>query len=115
MKQRDVLRELEIVAFLALAVFAVALATGFPEWVLHPFLGTLPLRGAVIFALFAMVLGLLVFAVRRWQQAEDTEQEFCSVFENVPGGVFRSTPDGRFLMVNPALAEMLGYGSPAEL
>jgi PAS domain S-box-containing protein len=34
---------------------------------------------------------------------------------NAPVGVFTSTPDGRFLSANPAMAELFGYESPEEL
>ncbi len=30
-------------------------------------------------------------------------------------GIFQSTVDGKYLTVNPALARMYGYASPAEL
>ncbi|MGH7845642.1 MAG: PAS domain S-box protein [Candidatus Binatia bacterium] len=43
------------------------------------------------------------------------EEKYRSIFENATEGIFQSTPDGRFLTVNPALARMLGYDSPAEL
>jgi PAS domain S-box-containing protein len=43
------------------------------------------------------------------------EASYRSIFENALEGLYRSTPDGRFLEANPALARMLGYGSPAEL
>ncbi|MBI5396394.1 MAG: PAS domain S-box protein [Verrucomicrobia bacterium] len=45
----------------------------------------------------------------------DTTGNYRSIFENAVGGVFQSTPEGRYLAANPALAQMLGYGSPAEL
>jgi len=35
--------------------------------------------------------------------------------QQAPFGIFRATPDGTFLSVNPALALMLGYDSEAEL
>ena len=35
--------------------------------------------------------------------------------ERSPNGIFRSTPDGRLLTVNPALVRMLGYDSETEL
>jgi PAS domain S-box-containing protein len=38
-----------------------------------------------------------------------------SVYENAIEGIFRSTPEGRYLSANPALAQMLGYNSPEEL
>lgn len=37
------------------------------------------------------------------------------ILMNAPVGVFTSTPDGRFLSANPAMAELLGYASPEEL
>ncbi len=44
-----------------------------------------------------------------------SEAEFRGLFEHVPDGIYRSTPDGRILAANPALARMLGYASPDEL
>lgn len=38
-----------------------------------------------------------------------------SLFENAVGGIYRSTPDGHYLDVNPALARMYGYNRPDEL
>lgn len=43
------------------------------------------------------------------------EVKYRSIFENSVAGIFQATISGRFLSVNPALAKMLGYGSPAEL
>lgn len=45
----------------------------------------------------------------------ESENKFHSIFHNAPLGIFRSTPQGKFIEVNPALAEMLGYGSPKEV
>ncbi len=47
-------------------------------------------------------------------QALDLEQ-YREFFENAVIGMFRTTPDGRFLAANQALAEILGYQSPEEL
>jgi PAS domain S-box-containing protein len=44
-----------------------------------------------------------------------SEENYRSIVKNSPLGIYRSTPDGRFLMVNPALVEMLGYDSEEEL
>jgi PAS domain S-box-containing protein len=52
-------------------------------------------------------------------QAEEalrlSERSFRSVVEGAPYGIFRAGVDGRFLEVNSALQEMLGYRSPADL
>ncbi|WP_147819211.1 PAS domain-containing protein [Salidesulfovibrio onnuriiensis] len=44
-----------------------------------------------------------------------SEEKFHSIFENALEGIFQSTPEGRFLTANPAMASMLGYGSPQHL
>lgn len=43
------------------------------------------------------------------------EEKYRSIFENATEGIFQSTPDGRFLSANPAMAHILGYSSPDEL
>jgi PAS domain S-box-containing protein len=40
---------------------------------------------------------------------------FADIIHNAPIGIFRSTLEGRFLSVNPALARILRYDSPEEL
>src|SRR5574341_759088 len=45
----------------------------------------------------------------------EAEARYRGIFENAVEGIFQTTPDGHFLAINPALARMLGYGSPAEL
>src|SRR4051794_10862406 len=45
----------------------------------------------------------------------EAESKYRGLFENSVEGIFQSTPAGRYLNVNPALARMLGYESPAEL
>ncbi|MEW5815207.1 MAG: PAS domain S-box protein, partial [Spirochaetota bacterium] len=42
-------------------------------------------------------------------------ENYRSIVENAQEGIFQSTPEGRFLTVNPALARILGYDSPQEL
>ena len=43
------------------------------------------------------------------------EQNYQSIFENSMEGVFQSSPQGRYLSVNPAMARLYGYDSPAEM
>jgi|GEM_PF-1061238 len=44
-----------------------------------------------------------------------SEEKYRSIIENAVGGIFQSTPEGRYIAVNPALTRMLGYASPEEL
>ncbi len=43
------------------------------------------------------------------------EAKYRSIFENSVEGIYQSTPDGRYVTANPALARMFGYDSPGEL
>ncbi|HUT31112.1 MAG TPA: PAS domain S-box protein [Sedimentisphaerales bacterium] len=45
----------------------------------------------------------------------EAEERFRTIFENTVIGMYRTTPDGRILMANPALVRMLGYSSFEEL
>jgi diguanylate cyclase (GGDEF)-like protein/PAS domain S-box-containing protein len=45
----------------------------------------------------------------------DSEAKFRGLFESVMEGVYRTTRDGRLLVVNPAFVQMLGYASAEEL
>lgn len=98
-------------------------------------------RRAAMFVFFVGI-GLTIFAVRRWrdtarelvrrEQTERalaheletrrtieenlrrTEHELRSTFENSLEGIFRSTPEGRYIAANPAMAHIYGYASPEE-
>src|SRR2546426_600778 len=44
-----------------------------------------------------------------------SEATYSALVEQAPLGIYRSTPAGRFVSANAALARMLGYSSPAQL
>jgi PAS domain S-box-containing protein len=46
---------------------------------------------------------------------ERSEQKYREIFENATEGIFQTTPEGRYLSVNPAFAGMFGYASPEEM
>jgi PAS domain S-box-containing protein len=46
---------------------------------------------------------------------QETERKYRSMVEDAVIGIFQSTPQGRFLTVNPTMATMLGYESPQDL
>jgi PAS domain S-box-containing protein len=54
-------------------------------------------------------------ASRRLPQAKQEEALYRSFWEHAVEGIFRMTPEGHYLSANPALARILGYGSPEEL
>lgn len=64
------------------------------------------------------VIGTLLDITRRKQGEEllrKAEEQYRGIFENAIEGIFQTTPDGRFIVVNPALSRMLGYDSPDDL
>jgi two-component system cell cycle sensor histidine kinase/response regulator CckA len=50
-----------------------------------------------------------------FSRLQKAEENYRLIFENAVEGIFQSTPDGRFLTVNPALARILGYESTDEV
>lgn len=57
-----------------------------------------------------------ITARQRAERAQrQAEERFRSIFENAVEGIYQSTPDGRFISVNPAMARMFGYASPDEM
>jgi PAS domain S-box-containing protein len=54
---------------------------------------------------------------RRWAEKNlgNSEARYQSIFEHAVEGIYQSTPEGRFISVNPALARMYGYEGPDEL
>lgn len=49
--------------------------------------------------------------LRAEKERADIERRFKDIFENAVVGIYRTTPDGKILMANPALVKMLGYSS----
>ena len=74
------------------------------------------LAGLVILAVLSLVLALL------GRVSEDTrkrltagEASYRAFFDHAVEGIFRTTPEGHYLAVNQALAEIYGYATPEEL
>jgi len=43
------------------------------------------------------------------------EDKFQVMFQNAVEGIYQSTPEGRYVTLNPAFATILGYASPEEM
>jgi PAS domain S-box-containing protein len=68
--------------------------------------------------LIERVTHMASLAIERAQtqaQLRASEQRYRSLFESVPIGLYRSTPEGRILDANDALVQMLGYPSREKL
>ncbi len=53
--------------------------------------------------------------IKAEEALRQSEERFRRIFENSVVGLFESTPAGRFVNVNRAFADMLGYDSPEDL
>jgi PAS domain S-box-containing protein len=49
------------------------------------------------------------------QKLRRAERRYRTIFENAIEGIFQTSPDGRYLRTNPALARIYGYETPDEL
>ncbi|MGF1493900.1 MAG: transporter substrate-binding protein [Microcoleaceae cyanobacterium] len=64
----------------------------------------------------ALFVGIDITERKRVEEVlRQTEADYRSIFENAVEGIFRTTPEGQYLRANPALAQLYGYQSPAEL
>jgi|GEM_PF-765794 len=67
------------------------------------------------------IVGIVSFGqdITEHKRAEDALRESEELYRNlvsrIPDGVYKSTVEGKFVDVNPALVRMLGYGSKEEL
>ncbi len=52
---------------------------------------------------------------RMMEDLQRSEEKYRGIFENAIEGFFQSSLEGRFLTANPAMADVLGYDSPADL
>ncbi len=49
------------------------------------------------------------------QARQEAEEQYRSIVENAREGLYQTSPDGRLLSANPALAHLLGYASRSEM
>ena len=76
---------------------------------------SLPPRDAELLSRMAQIAGIAVDRRRADDALRASEMKFRGLFESVMEGVYRTRRDGRFLDVNPAFVQMLGYASAEDL
>ncbi len=52
---------------------------------------------------------------RMEEELRESEKKYRNIFDNAVEGIFQTTPEGRYRIVNPAFAQMFGYESPEEM
>jgi len=66
----------------------------------------------------AFMEGSCIDITDRWVAEEAlkaSEEKYRKIFEDATEGIYQTTPEGRYLSVNPAFAKMFGYASPQEM
>jgi PAS domain S-box-containing protein len=65
--------------------------------------------------IFASQAAQLIVSAQLFERVRHSEERHRQIFESALDGLYRCTPEGRFVTVNPALASMLGCAAPHEL
>jgi len=61
------------------------------------------------------LLSILADVTEKEQTLQESEEKYREVFDNISEGIYRTTPDGKIILANPAFVKMLGYDSFGEL
>jgi PAS domain S-box-containing protein len=97
----------------ALAVFAGGMVVGLG---LAANLGGEFIAGLIIMAVLSAMLALLQrVAENTRKRVTAGEASYRAFFDHAVEGIFRTTPEGHYLAVNQALADIYGYASPEAL
>jgi PAS domain S-box-containing protein len=97
----------------ALAVFAAGLVVGLG---MATRLGGQFIAGLIILAVLSFALSLLQRVAKNTRKRVTAgEASYRAFFDHAVEGIFRTTPEGHYLAVNQALAEIYGYGTPEAL
>jgi PAS domain S-box-containing protein len=98
---------------IALAVFIAGLVVGLG---FSAGLGGQFTAGLIILGVLCGVLALLQrIAANSRHRLTAGEASYRAFFDHAVDGIFRTTPDGRYLAVNQALCDIYGYDDPDEL
>ena len=65
--------------------------------------------------IFASQAAHLLSNAQLFERLRGSEERYRQIFENAVDGLYRSSPGGELVTINPALALMLGYQTPEEL
>jgi two-component system cell cycle sensor histidine kinase/response regulator CckA len=77
---------------------------------------TLTLGELKALSIFGSIAGAALESARMHEEVKAAERKYRGIFEGSTEGIFQASPDGmRIVTANPAMARMLGYGSPEEL
>jgi PAS domain S-box-containing protein len=65
--------------------------------------------------ILASQIAISIENARLYGDLKKAEEKYRAIFENAVEGIFQTTPEGRFISVNPAMARLFGYESAPDL
>jgi PAS domain S-box-containing protein len=65
--------------------------------------------------IIVLAIGLFFLIKTQINFKKASKDNYSDIFETAVEGIFQSTPEGRYLVVNPAMASLYGYASPQEM
>jgi PAS domain S-box-containing protein len=79
-------------------------------------LGISPIRDATGRVVGASTIAHDITGHKQTEEAlRVSEMKYRTLFENIPLGIYQTSPEGKLLTANPALVRLLGYNSETEL
>lgn len=95
--------------------FSVTLGEG-ARWLKHVIMAFLLVTTILLVSAAVVWSSILARQMRRTQDALcRSEEDYRTLVKGAAYGMYRSSEDGRFLAVNPALVDMLGYRSEEDV
>lgn len=102
-----------LIEILLVCIMPLAAPSAFPSFdaVFGPFFALMISGGLVLISIFHRDR----MEADRQKQLRKSEEDYRAIVENAIFGIFQSSPEGRFLRVNSALARIYGYDSQQDL
>ncbi|MEO6741781.1 MAG: PAS domain S-box protein [Chthoniobacteraceae bacterium] len=100
---------------LLVAIGALLAAVGFVTFITRSISGPLRKQAADLQSANAALQAEIAERERAEMALRTAEEKYRGIFENAVEGIFQSTADGHYLVANPTLVRMYGYGSIGEL
>jgi PAS domain S-box-containing protein len=107
---------LGLVLLVSIGLMALCQATiqwAFPELNTWQYRFLIILFGGLVSTIMAISVSRSILVRIRHNQTikalKESEERYHTLFESVPVGLYRSTPEGRIIDANPTLVNMLGY------
>ncbi len=83
--------------------------------IIHVLLSSTPVDPSDLSAGVTFTLMDITERKRMETALRESKEKYKSIFEHAVIGLYQSTPEGRFIQVNPAFARMIKYASPEEV